>query len=185
METPKIIDLEIVTNNFIKLLKNSKIPYMVVGGLAVNYFGDFRLTKDIDVVIAIDLSKIEKILNLLGRGKYKFHKEEINALAKLSNHFTITDPSDTYRIDFWIPKTYYEKKAFARRKKKRTKTGLVSFITPEDLVLFKLIANRTQDILDVESILQRQKGKLDRKYLRFWAIALNIYEKLKKLEAKL
>ena len=182
MANTKIVDLEIVTSNFLKLLKKSKLPHMIVGGAAVNYFGDFRLTKDLDVVVALEPKNVNKLLSLLKKQSYIFHKKEIETLTKLSNRFVIADPSNTYRIDLWIPKTYYEKKAFERRKNKKTGAGLMPFITPEDLILFKLLANRQKDISDVEGILIRQKGKLDRKHLKFWAMALDKYDQLKKIE---
>ncbi|OGC23579.1 hypothetical protein A2291_00335 [candidate division WOR-1 bacterium RIFOXYB2_FULL_42_35] len=185
MVSAKIIDLEIVTANFIKLLKKTRVPYMIVGGGAVNYFGDFRLTKDLDVVIALEPSSVNGLLGLLDKNGYKFHKKELEMLAKLSNRFALADPSDTYRIDLWIPKTSYEKNALDRRQNKRTNHGLISFISPEDLILFKLLAGRPQDIIDLQGVLTRQKGKLDRKYLKFWAMALDKYEQLKKIEKEL
>lgn len=155
---------------------------MIVGGFAVNYFGRLRLTEDIDVVIAIDPPKVDALLKSLDRNKYKFHKEEIRILAKLSNRFTIADPTNTYRIDLWIPKTGFEKHAFQRRRRGKIDKSWFYFTSSEDLILFKLLAGRPQDVSDIEGILQRQKGKLDRDYLRFWAMALNKYEELKKIE---
>ena len=45
----------------------------------------------------------------------------------------------------------------------------VSFPTPEDLILFKLIPAREKDLLDAKGIIARHKGKLDLAYLRKWA----------------
>jgi len=174
--------IEEVLHNILHLLNKLRFPYMLVGGLAVGFFGEPRFTRDIDIAIIIDPKNIEILIRALKRHKYIFHEKEILMLSRLSNRFAIADPSDTYRIDLWIPKSGYEKKSFERRKKKKISQTSFFLISPEDLILFKLLADRPQDILDIKGILGRQKGKLDRDYMRFWAIALNKYQKLKKLE---
>ncbi len=42
----------------------------------------------------------------------------------------------------------------------------VRVASAEDIILFKLLAGRTQDFADIEKIADAQKGKLDLAYLR-------------------
>jgi hypothetical protein len=58
----------------------------------------------------------------------------------------------------------------------------VSFVTAEDLILFKLIASRPRDLIDVEEILFTQ-GDLDEAYMRRWARELGVAEKLEEVLA--
>ena len=58
----------------------------------------------------------------------------------------------------------------------------------KDLILFKLIASRPKDILDIRSIILRHKKHLDTPYLRKWAQVISddlgdveIYTELEKL----
>ena len=51
-------------------------------------------------------------------------------------------------------------------------------VSPEDLVLLKLIANRPRDLIDVADILFVQ-GQLDESYMTHWAGRLGILEQLK------
>jgi hypothetical protein len=58
----------------------------------------------------------------------------------------------------------------------------------EDLLIFKLMANRTKDIADCEEIAKRWQGKLNTDYLLKWSIKLcddihdtRIYDTLTKL----
>ena len=53
--------------------------------------------------------------------------------------------------------------------------------TPEDLIIAKLVYNNYQDIEDAASVLLRQFGKLDIKYLKDRAIQENVVKKLDKL----
>ena len=45
-----------------KSLKNAGIPYMVIGGQAVLLYGEPRLTKDIDVTLGADLTRLQDVL---------------------------------------------------------------------------------------------------------------------------
>ena len=52
-------------------------------------------------------------------------------------------------------------------------------MTPEDLILLKLIADRPRDHIDVADILFIQ-GELDESYMRHWAAELEISDRLAK-----
>lgn len=48
-----------------------EIDYLVVGGLAVNFYGIPRLTYDIDLMISLDPDNILKLINKLSEWGYK------------------------------------------------------------------------------------------------------------------
>jgi len=52
------------------------------------------------------------------------------------------------------------------------------FVSPDDLILLKLIANRPRDQGDVADILFIQ-GQLDEQYMQNWAASLEITDRLK------
>jgi hypothetical protein len=58
----------------------------------------------------------------------------------------------------------------------------VSLVTAEDLILFKLIASRPRDLIDVQDIFFTQ-GDLDEAYMRRWATELGVAEKLEEVLA--
>ena len=51
------------------------------------------------------------------------------------------------------------------------------FVTPEDLILLKLLANRPRDHGDIADV-QFVQGQLDEDYMRQWADALKITDRL-------
>lgn len=174
---PSIID---ALFKLLRLLNKTKIPYMLVGGLAVNYYGAPRATGDIDISLLASSEKFDDFLAALQKGKFVLRPKEIQMLTGISNHFLMFDPSNTYRIDCWLPKTNFELQALKRRKK-ITFAGKSTYLpTAEDLILFKLIAGRSKDNEDLKWIVNRQKGKLDKKYLKFWSMALGIQKELDK-----
>ncbi len=50
---------------FIKLLNEHKVKYLVVGGFAVSYYARARYTKDIDIWIEVSKENAKKILKVL------------------------------------------------------------------------------------------------------------------------
>lgn len=53
----------------VRALNEAKVQYLIVGGLAVNAHGFVRLTRDIDIVLALDPANATRGLNaLLGIG---------------------------------------------------------------------------------------------------------------------
>lgn len=55
-------------------------------------------------------------------------------------------------------------------------------ITPEDLILFKLIAARPRDTIDIDDVLFMQ-DTLDEASMRRWAEPLGVAEKLENVPA--
>lgn len=164
----------------IKALNAKKIRYMLVGGLAVNYYGVPRATGDIDISVLAGPDNIEELLSSLQKRKFIFHRRDILTLIKISNHFLFFDPSNTYRVDCWLPKTNFGLQALKRRKNIRLAGKNIYLPTVEDLILLKLTAGRDKDMEDLKWIIKRQKGKLDKDYLKYWSIALDVYKDLQK-----
>ncbi|OGB90004.1 hypothetical protein A2625_01510 [candidate division WOR-1 bacterium RIFCSPHIGHO2_01_FULL_53_15] len=174
---PSIVD---ALFKLLALLNRLKLPHMLVGGFAVNYYGAPRATGDIDISILADSDNIEEFLSALKKNRFTFHKKDVLTLVKISNRFLIFDPSNIYRIDCWLPKTDFELKALDRRVKVKILGKTVFLPSVEDLILFKLLAGRAKDYEDLKWIIKRQINELDNKYLKFWSIALNVHHDLQK-----
>lgn len=50
---------------FLKLLKDKKVEYLLIGGYAVGYYGYTRTTQNIDILIAIHPENARKIAAVL------------------------------------------------------------------------------------------------------------------------
>lgn len=64
-----------------------------------------------------------------------------------------------------------------RRKLVESPELTAEVITPEDLILMKLLAHRRKDLADIDDIFFVQ-GQLDVAYLRLWADRLNVRSRL-------
>jgi hypothetical protein len=76
-------------------------------------------------------------------------------------------------VDLFLAETNDQREILSRRQRHRTDGLDAWFVSPEDLVLLKLLAGRPKDLVDVGDILFIQ-GNLDQDYLRRWATQLGI-----------
>jgi arginine repressor len=155
----------------ISLLEKEKIPYILIGGLAVGILGEPRMTQDIDLIIFIPKSSAPDFFNKLKKEGYDFNPSAVKKDIKLKGAFRVTF-RDLW-VDFIVSSTDFEESAFKRRTKVKLLDRNVNIPSPEDLILLKLIPGRERDILDARSIIERHGSKLDKNYLERWAQKLS------------
>jgi len=155
----------------LSLLEKEKIPYLLIGGLAAGVLGEPRMTQDIDLIIFAPKKSVPEIIKKAVNEGFQANSRVILNDVELKGAFRLD--FDGLWTDIIISSTKFEESAF-KRKKQITLLGRKTFIpSAEDLILLKLIPGREKDMLDIKSIIERQKGKLDRKYLEKWAQKLS------------
>ena len=80
-------------------------------------------------------------------------------------------------VDIFVNDTPFQASVMERRLKIPFSKRQLWFVTPEDLILFKLLANRPRDQGDIADVLFVQ-GQLDNAYMRTWADHLGITDRL-------
>jgi hypothetical protein len=161
------------------------LDYYITGGMAVSVWGRPRATFDIDVVINLVEPQIKKLsAALLKISKQGYMDEEV-AQEALRTHgeFNFINPESGVKIDFWIAKMdELTKQEFIRRKSVKIARQKVYFISPEDLIISKLIWHKKTDssrhLEDAQSVFKILGKKLDLKYLKNWADKLGATEEL-------
>jgi len=171
-----------------KIFKNLKIPYFITGGIATVIWGRPRFTADIDIVIQLVPQKLDKLARkLLAIDKNVYlNKQSMQEALERFGEFNFIHPASGLKVDFWILKNEpFDKARLKRRIAKKLNKQAIYFISPEDLILSKLLwykkSSSTRQLEDVESILKISGPKIDFKYLRKQAVYLNVSANLKKL----
>lgn len=174
-------NLEKVFKALIRAFQRAKIPYMIVGGLAANYYGVPRATFDMDLVIQINLQNAGVLVKSLRALHFSVSRKDAEQIMRIGNRIMAMSPQHPYRVDLWLVKSDYDRTAFARRRKGRLFGQAVWLISKEDLILSKLMAGRAKDLEDATGILRVQSKRLDWNYLSSWADRLNTAEELRRL----
>ncbi len=143
------------------------IPYVVIGGIAVQYWGEPRFTRDVDITVMVEpgneRSALEAILSA-----FPPRMEDALAFALVHRVALITVP-DLCDADISLGLPGYESEVMHRAIEYDIGDGrLVRLCSAEDLIIHKAVACRPQDIADMEGVLIRQKGRLDLAYVRGW-----------------
>ena len=148
-------------------LNHSKIPYMLVGGQAVLYYGEPRLTKDIDITLGITVEEITQVLKIIKSLKLRIITKQPLAFARRTMILPVQERSTGIRIDFIFSFSPYERLAIMNAKTMKIGGVAVKIASLEDLVVHKIIAGRARDIDDVKSILLKNR-KYNKPYIVRW-----------------
>ena len=179
----RMSELERTLFEITSLLTQSGYEYAVMGGLAVRVHSIPRPTHDVDLTITIDRSDLPKLFSSLQQlghtipESYQQGWVDVVGGMPLIKIRTYMSESNGVDIDLFLNETDFQKSYLARRIEVTIGKRSLWVVTPEDLILLKLLASRPRDLLDVADILFTQ-GQLDEAYLRTWAKSLQIVDRL-------
>jgi hypothetical protein len=118
------------------------IPYMITGSMALVVYATPRLTRDIDIVIDPTESSLGQLLGLYAGEGYVSEEAAVEALH-LRGMFNFIDDETLLKLDFIVHKgDAYTTQQFARRRPLDLGGVVADFISPEDLILAKLLWSR-------------------------------------------
>lgn len=142
--------LELLKNTC-KSLEEHNIQYMISGSIALNTYAIPRMTRDIDIIIELEESMINKFISLF--------------------------PDCYYDIDFIIRKNNeYHNLAFNRRKRIKEFDTWIWVISIEDLIISKInwIQEYQSDrqIFDIQNLLLNTEK--DSEYIKKWCSKLKL-----------
>lgn len=164
-------------------LDGAGIAYMLTGSLAMSYYARPRMTRDIDLVIALEPVEAERLIGALGTD---YHADAVAITTALvqARPWNIIHLPSLVKIDL-IPRkhTRYRQTEFERRQPVDLAGVKLWLVSVEDLILSKLEWSRDsrseQQRRDVKSLLDTP---LDRAYLDQWAAHLDLAFWLKEIE---
>ena len=163
----------------LRLLKRRRIPCMLMGGLALSVWGRIRVTQDIDLAVALDENREPRFLEDLLRLHFLPDKPRpVLGHRLLVCRYLKQSRGLPVEVDLFFARGAYPRQALRRAVLLRIGSQQVRVISPEDLILYKLLADRPMDRLDVRGIAEEQGGRLDRSYLKRWARRLGISKRL-------
>jgi len=149
-----------------KSLKNAGIPYMVIGGQAVLLYGEPRLTKDIDVTLGADLTRLQDVLSAV-RDMKLTPLVDPETFTHETMVLPCSDPETGIRVDMILSFSPFEQLAISRARIVHIGETDVRFASLEDLLVHKLIAGRARDLEDARVVLLKNPNA-DFDYIRRW-----------------
>jgi hypothetical protein len=160
----------------IQFLQNNQIPYMLSGSVALSIYTLPRATRDFDFVVHLQSKDIDALANYFKKGYYCDLDSVKDAIDRHSM-FNIIDHASGFKADFVILKDQPFRKAEFERRMSIVFEGMeVSIVTPEDLLLSKLIwIQELQSNIQMEDIKNlSRKEDMDWSYINNWIEELRL-----------
>jgi hypothetical protein len=162
---------EIVTG-----LEHKNIEYMISGSLAMSAYTMPRMTRDIDVVIELDIDMLDNFLKIFEKNFY-VHRPSIEIEINRRGMFNVIDHRSGYKVDFVLRKNTPYRKLEFQRKCKSNVLGIDAWLVSiEDLIVSKLAwiqeIQSDQQKSDIQSLLENKDIDMD--YIRTWIKELNL-----------
>ena len=188
MERVSDYELKAFFTYVIKVLERLEIPYMVVGGFAAIFYGEPRLTIDVDVVVDMKWDHIGPFVAAFPIPDYYVSEEGVRDCLQRCYPFNVIQPTTGAKVDLVpLPRDPFTRAAFQRRQRLEYDEAdhSATFITPEDIVVAKLLAYRETEsdkhLRDARGVLMIQWGELDLEAARHSAHASGVLEQFEEL----
>jgi len=155
------------------------IEYMLTGSVAMNYYTQPRMTRDIDVVVSLKPKDVDMVTALFESDYYVDRNAVSRALANESL-FNIIHNAAFIKVDCIVRKnTEYRRVEFERRREVTIQEVSVWIVSKEDLIISKLYWARDShsefQLRDVKNLLV---SGYDAEYLEPWTRKLGLYDLL-------
>ncbi|MEM3112481.1 MAG: nucleotidyl transferase AbiEii/AbiGii toxin family protein [Candidatus Anstonellales archaeon] len=150
-----------------KALQEANLPYMIIGGQAVLFYGEPRLTKDIDITLGVDTEALKEVVEVTKKLNFKILINDVDDFVKKTMVLPTEDPSTGVRVDFIFSHSLYEKQAIERAKEVKFGRIPVKMASLEDVVIHKIVAGRQRDLDDVKNLFLKNPV-YDRDYIIEW-----------------
>ncbi len=174
----------VALEDLLAFLRRERVEWMLLGGMAVRVLALPRPTYDLDLMVAVDEEGVARFAEAAEAGGFVVPEEHrrgfmdrLQGLGKIA--ISVLVGTRPVRVDVFLTAPEYQKAAFARRTRHSTDLGELWLISPEDLLLHKLLADRPRDRADVQDLLLVH-GAVDMGYVTPWARHLGVEDRLAK-----
>ncbi|MGL4513051.1 MAG: nucleotidyl transferase AbiEii/AbiGii toxin family protein [Lacipirellulaceae bacterium] len=175
---PTIEEVEESLLAIVALLDRERIRYAVMGGLAVRVYTIPRATQDVDITIEVEEDRLPNLRDALYDAGCSippvYDSGWLDRVAgmplfKVARHVD----SGVVDVDLFVVESAFQASMLRRTVRTELKGRTIWLVSPEDLVLLKLAADRPRDRIDVQDLLFAL-GDLDEAYLDQWAERLGV-----------
>jgi len=151
-------------------LEDQHVRYLVVGGLAVVVVGEPRTTADADVIVFVSPAEADSLIRAAAEAGFDLQADVER--ERLSCTGTMRFRRGRFQLDLITASLPFEETARERATRHELFGVSLPFPSPEDLILFKILAGRDKDMLDATGIARRHRGRLDIPYLEQTLLAI-------------
>jgi hypothetical protein len=151
------------------------IRYMLTGSMAMNYYAQPRMTRDIDVVVWFSGRNVEAVVSLFA-ADYYISPESVQEAVAHHSMFNLIHLESVIKVDCIIRKnTEYRRTEFERRREIQVLDFRTWIVSKEDLIVSKLFwAKDSHSELQLRDVRNLLATGYDSAYLERWTRELGL-----------
>jgi hypothetical protein len=134
---------------------------MIIGGIAVIALGYPRVTTDIDATMAVPLDALDDVLARFERFGFLPRIDDATGFARTSHVLLMKHAASGVPVDVSIAMLPFEEEAIRRKQVVEFEGIALDVPRVDDLVIYKMVASRPDDLRDVEELLLRYGSTID------------------------
>jgi hypothetical protein len=163
-------------------LESAGILFMLTGSVAMNYYAQPRMTRDIDVVVSLDETQAKEFFRIFEKDYY-FDRQNVAYAISQRRMFNLIHNDAVIKVDCVVLKTdAYRQEEFARRRQINLGDFKTWIVSREDLILSKLVwARDSKSEMQVRDVRNLLSTDCDLDYVRSRAKTLSVDELLESL----
>jgi predicted nucleotidyltransferase len=182
-------DARALLQRAVSALVAANVRFAVVGAGARNAWAPPRASTDLDFGVVADAIEYARVRTELERAGFTCLRETraeaadtVPAIATFEDTSMLEPPR---HVDLLVAGTSFEHEAIARAVERPVAAVDVPVVTREDLIVYKLIAWRSRDRLDIEEVLATARAGgvvLDWPYIRARAAEWGVEDRFREVE---
>src|SRR6184192_3225569 len=164
-----------IVRDISRRFEKAGISYMLTGSMAMNYYAQPRMTRDIDVVIAIARKHVGRVVALF-RPDYYVSEENIRESLAHESIFNLIHQESVIKVDCIIRKgSEYRRAEFERRQRISIRDFSTFIVSKEDLIVSKLFwAKDSHSEVQLGDVRNLLATGYDAAYLQHWTRELGL-----------
>ncbi len=162
----------------------SRFPFMLTGSFALAYYATPRMTRDIDIVVALEGRDVGAVVTAFSPDFY-IDADDVRSAVSSQRLFNLMHLASGIKVDLIVRKdSEYRRGEFQRRREVAISGVETWIVSREDLILSKLVwATESDSELQRRDVRSLLGESVDDAYLQRWAGPLGVAELLARLRA--
>lgn len=164
-----------VLSDVVSRLQSAGFDYMLTGSVAMNYYAEPRMTRDIDIVVALTDADANKVIEAFEKDYYLSRDAVVEAIRH-QRIFNLVHYQKVVKVDMIVRKeSAYRRTEFDRRRQIRVGDLTTWIVSKEDLILSKLSwARESRSELQLNDTRNLLATGPDMDYLHNWSATLGL-----------
>lgn len=149
-----------------RVLRRCGYRWYVFGAQAVILWGEPRMSADLDVTVEMPSDELMGFVSAMEEAGFRLRIENVAEFVEETRVLPFLYGGDGFPVDVILAGSGLETLILDRVRMVELAETTIPVISPEDLIVTKILAGREKDLSDVRGILEQRSAELDLEYVR-------------------